>query len=116
MKNLFAFIFIVIVGLITVNSTIYTHSHRLANGDVITHAHPFKKSADSTPFENHKHTALELYFIQNLQLLAVVFIISFLFTSKIEREPVCCFVEELNTSCCFSSRFGRSPPFSKVVN
>jgi hypothetical protein len=43
------------------NTTLNRHIHVLADGYIITHSHPYKKSHDSTsPLDNHKHNKREL--------------------------------------------------------
>ncbi len=51
------------------NSAINIHSHK-SNGNIITHAHPFSKTTENqTPFQNHKHTSLELFFFDKIFFL-----------------------------------------------
>jgi hypothetical protein len=57
---------IVIVGIHSLNSLVYTHRHQLADGTIITHAHPFDKSSDTDPFKSHYHSTVELVFLANL--------------------------------------------------
>lgn len=57
---------IVIVGIHSLNSLFYTHRHKLADGTIITHAHPFSKSSDTTPFKSHEHSSDELTFLASL--------------------------------------------------
>ena len=71
-KNLFIGALIVIVGLLTVNNSIYLHTHKLADGSIVTHAHPFDKTKDSAPIKSHHHTKPEFFLLQNLQLLFLI--------------------------------------------
>jgi hypothetical protein len=60
------------LGLIA-NNVMFMHSHYLSDGTIITHAHPFKKSADSEPIPVHSHSKAELLILENLQVLIFFF-------------------------------------------
>jgi hypothetical protein len=64
--RLIAISLIVVVGIHSLNSFFNTHSHRLPDGTVITHAHPYDHSSDTNPFKSHKHTATELVFLASM--------------------------------------------------
>lgn len=51
------------------NTAFFIHFHKLANGDIIVHAHPFNKEKDNQPFKTHHHTSQELILFQQFQLL-----------------------------------------------
>lgn len=53
----------------TITNALYLHSHRLPDGSVITHAHPFNKTQDKSPYKHHRHTQVELFLLNHLQLL-----------------------------------------------
>ena len=65
-NQLIALSLIAVVGLHSLNSFFNTHSHKLADGTVVVHAHPYERSSDSSPFETHQHTATELVFLASL--------------------------------------------------
>jgi hypothetical protein len=65
-SKLIAISLIVVVGLHSLNSFFNTHSHQLADGTIVTHAHPFERGTGSGPFESHHHTATELVFLASL--------------------------------------------------
>ncbi len=67
--NVFSLTMIVVMGIFIVNKGIYTHSHKLENGSVLTHAHPFNKSNDSSPHKSHHHSIFEFLFLENLNLI-----------------------------------------------
>lgn len=64
--RLIAISLIVVMGIHSFNSFFNTHSHRLEDGTIVVHAHPYERSSDSSPFENHHHTATELVFLASL--------------------------------------------------
>ena len=63
--RLFSYLFIVIVGLMIANKVLNLHLHKMENGSIVAHAHPFEKSDGSTPYESHQHTDTELLLIQS---------------------------------------------------
>ncbi len=62
------------------NSAINGHYHRLADGKIIYHAHPFNKKAESSvPFNsNHHHSKLQLTIISLVTKVFYSGILSFL--------------------------------------
>ncbi len=58
------------------NNAVYTHTHVLTDGTIVTHSHPFNKSDDSKPIKSHKHTITELVVLDNLSLLFFIFFLS----------------------------------------
>jgi len=50
-------------------NSIYYHSHKLQNGTILAHAHPFNKAQDPAPFKTHKHSSVQLFFLEHMQLL-----------------------------------------------
>lgn len=57
-----------------VNNVVFTHTHILADGTIITHAHPYKKANNSLPITNHSHTKNEYVLLTIFQLLFYAFI------------------------------------------
>ena len=43
-----------------INAIVFRHSHRLANGQIITHAHPYNIFDKSCPLSPNPHTTHEL--------------------------------------------------------
>ncbi len=52
-------------ALIMLNSVMYRHTHRLPNGKIVSHAHPYQKSGDGAT--NHEHTDEELALLQLIE-------------------------------------------------
>jgi len=62
-----------IMGLLIANKALFIHTHKLEDGRIVVHAHPYNKSGDSeSPYKNHSHTKLELLFYQNSENLTVL--------------------------------------------
>lgn len=47
---------------VLINGVVFRHAHRLADGTVICHAHPYK-SSPGTQFPNHAHSRDELIWL-----------------------------------------------------
>lgn len=45
------------------SALVFQHSHILANGDVITHSHPYTPNKNHSPFQSHKHSSESLFSI-----------------------------------------------------
>ena len=62
-KTMFLLLMPAVVWLF-VNATVNRHSHLLAGGYIISHAHPFPKvPLDSGPDKSHQHSEKELFFL-----------------------------------------------------
>ena len=66
-----------------VNATVNRHSHLLAGGYIITHAHPFDRiPADQGPYKSHDHSEKGLFFLSLISdpaaPLATIAVFSFL--------------------------------------
>jgi len=102
---------LLIMGGIIVNSTFFLHAHKINNGKIIFHAHPYRKNAEnSQPLSNHQHSSAEFVVIANSSVLIEN-------SSEIIIEPFYNFVSQLyieltefNTSLFFTSKKSRGPP------
>ncbi len=59
-----------------VNRICYYHLHRLPDGQIIVHAHPYQKD-NTSPYQKHKHTAREMFWLD--YLAKTVFVLAFSF-------------------------------------
>jgi len=108
--SFFAFFLIALFSIHVINTSFYTHTHILANGKMITHAHPYDKTHDSEPIKSHHHTQTEILFlkqIENFFPLVLVFLIIVKITQKI-KYPVFIKTQYIPVYICFKK--GRSPP------
>ncbi|NHB69617.1 hypothetical protein G8O23_13035 [Bacteroidales bacterium M08MB] len=72
-KKYFAIALVGIIGLLTLNNTLFMHLHRLSDGTLLVHAHPFSKSNQANePNQTHQHTKVELLFFDSLLILFTV--------------------------------------------
>lgn len=64
-KKIIPVLLVPVVMLWFFNSVNYRHYHKLPDGSVITHAHPYsKKPSDPKPFKTHNHTSAELFLLE----------------------------------------------------
>ena len=102
-----------LVLMLFINSSVNKHQHILANGQVITHAHPYQLLHSETSGQTHKHSKEELAFfalISNpLTLVLFIFagIIAFLqsINNKLEIYNF-----EFNFSDYFFALKNKAPP------
>jgi len=106
------FCMIGIIGLLTINNVMFLHSHKLANGHIITHAHPYNKSDDSAPFKSHHHSKTELIFLANLQLLFIYTLIPFIFTGVAKKKSYVVIKRVFYTQNYKILYFGKAPPLT----
>jgi hypothetical protein len=64
-------IFLIIAVCALTNETINQHFHKLSTGEIIKHAHPYKKTNTGTPFQNHHHNASELVLLDLISNIVV---------------------------------------------
>ena len=92
------------------NREIFIHTHLLADGSIIVHAHPYDKSKDSESHQTHHHTRVELFLLDNLNILFLT--LSAAFTMGICRRnsdyPIQ--VISFQLSPVYDDNQGRAPP------
>ncbi|MFO7924818.1 MAG: hypothetical protein R6U58_14125 [Bacteroidales bacterium] len=95
MKRLLSFVLILFTLALFSNNAVNWHYHRLSNGVIVEHAHPYNKAASSpgAPFENHHHSDVE-YLILNLvyysgliTVLTVLLLIVFFKSDSLRNFP-----------------------------
>ncbi len=103
---------IALIGLLITNKGIFTHSHKLENGSVVTHSHPYNKSNDTEPFKSHHHSTAEFLFFENLDLLFFSGFLIQAFLSVICKKISLSGEERLYFRLFPYSYPGRAPPVS----
>ncbi len=64
-----AFVFLgITLSLLVFNKIFFLHNHILPNGEVITHAHPFKKSDTPKPANTHQHSKTEICILDSFEI------------------------------------------------
>ncbi len=64
---------IVFIGLYHLNSVLFTHSHKLENGNIVVHAHPFNRSDANNQEHSHHHSKEELIYL-DIQKNLLIFV------------------------------------------
>ena len=109
-KKIFAYLIMVLMGLLIINKVIFLHSHILNDGTIITHAHPYQTADDSKPFKSHLHTKAAFFFFSNIQLLfssASVALLTFILHNQLTLTVS----GVINYACYYSSILkNRAPP------
>jgi acyl-coenzyme A thioesterase PaaI-like protein len=105
-----AYLMISIMGLYMTNMVMFTHIHKVADGTVIVHAHPYHKSNDTKPYKSHHHTKYELLLYKNLEILFFLFSLTcalFYFDKKSRLSIV---RKTIYSQTCILLYKGRAPP------
>lgn len=108
------FLFICWVALLS-NNILYWHGHHLANGKIIWHAHPYKKSSSDNPFPDHKHADWQLVLLDasTFFLIATSSFFSFAFLEKLYFEKkIFAFKIPFVFAILFENLSYRGPPSS----
>ncbi len=71
-KQVFIGLMICIMGMVLVNKALFTHTHMMSDGTLITHSHLVDKAKESQTGKSHQHSKLEFQLFQNLQVLFVL--------------------------------------------
>ena len=85
-KKLITLFMIGLIGMLIVNKIVFTHIHKLNDGTIVEHAHPYNKSDDSAPFKTHHHSNAEFLFFQNLNILFLIAFITLCMTFSVKRK------------------------------
>lgn len=62
---------VAVITLLCLNQSANIHSHRLSDGTIITHAHPYNKTSDSAPLKSHHHNVQDSITLRNITHLFV---------------------------------------------
>ena len=109
------FISLSILLLNIVNSSIYTHAHQLANGEIVVHAHPFNKQQDDSPFKSHKHSTIEYVILNTFNLFLTsnfLFVALGIFTLYTKKYFI---LKPLHQQRAFHYSKKKSPPYKIVT-
>ena len=69
---------ILVMGCLLVNQALYTHTHVLPDGSIVSHAHPFSKNAGCNKSTSHQHSSSELFLLNLLDVLILCAIAAFI--------------------------------------
>ncbi len=108
--RIFACFMIGIIGVLIANNAIFIHSHRMADGTLITHAHPYNKTNDSEPFKSHHHTQAEFLFLENLEIYFLFVLLALVSVSFFGKKKFTVRIHDDYISANTFSHKGRAPP------
>lgn len=69
LKPILTILLIAVITALMINRVVYSHIHVLSNGSLVSHAHPFSKSAESKPDSSHQHSNIEFFLLDQLDIL-----------------------------------------------
>ena len=101
---------ILIMAALLINNAVYTHVHVMPDGTMRTHAHPFSKAPDSSKGQSHKHTNLEFFIFQGLDLLMITTMMAGILISFSENGEKRWYVQKQFYTVLFPFNRGRAPP------
>lgn len=58
-RTIAAWALILSMGLLIANKAVFFHVHKMVDGSLVTHAHPFDRSSDPSPYKTHQHNAVD---------------------------------------------------------
>lgn len=103
-------IMIFFIGLLIPNKVMYTHIHKLDDGSIVVHAHPYDKSENENPEEQHHHAKAELFFLQSLELFFLVTIVSVILFAGLRSSNFNIPAVNQYSEQYIISSLGRAPP------
>ena len=68
---------ILVMGSLLVNQALYTHTHVMPDGSIVSHAHPFSKNAGCNKNTTHQHSSAEFFLLDMLDVLILYAIAAF---------------------------------------
>ncbi|MBE9517401.1 MAG: hypothetical protein IMY68_02490 [Bacteroidetes bacterium] len=68
---------ILVMGCLLVNQALYTHTHVMPDGSIVSHAHPFSKNAGCNKNTTHQHSSAELFLLYLLNVLILCALAAF---------------------------------------
>lgn len=84
--KLVSYLLIVMMGIFIVNNALFMHVHKMDDGRIVVHAHPYDKSDDSQPYKSHQHTTKELLFLDNVKLFFVFIFLLFILLYLVKKS------------------------------
>ena len=106
-----AILLVGLMSLMILDKAFFLHTHKLSDGTIIVHAHPYNKSADSKPFKTHHHsdTIFHFYHVVNILFPAIFLTLTLIVSFKKIRHL---FLQTRRISFTYvSHKKGRAPPF-----
>jgi len=73
---------ILVMGSMLVNQALYTHTHVMPDGSIVSHAHPFSKNAGCNKNTTHQHSSAEFFLLNLMNVLILCAIATFVLKSS----------------------------------
>lgn len=109
-KKLILGAMILLMAALLVNKAVYIHVHVLADGSLVTHAHPFNKTSESSPGQSHHHSSLELLILEGFELMIISALLAFSLLSFARDVEKRWFIQKQAYPVLLFLRRGRAPP------
>lgn len=113
-RIIFSGLLLFLVGFIILNQGLFTHTHQLVDGSLITHAHPYKQNPveKHTPFPPHEHSTAQYLLIANFELVRnfILLLFVFLFIHQVKHVFTKSYTPLLQKVDYLKLSPGRSPP------
>ena len=111
-KNILSISAIPIVLWLYISSTINFHYHKLPDGTVICHSHPYHSEETDSPFESHHHSSITYTIIQQISVISFLLIgLAFLLIKLLYYNDLTHhFIEVFKSHFYYSSHYLRGPP------
>lgn len=102
-----------------INSVVFRHAHRLANGQIVSHAHPYNLFGDravegSCPLSPNPHTTHELMLLDAVSnpafMPAFALLVAFLLLARLIVQPVFFRLSALALTVYLARPIPRGPP------
>jgi hypothetical protein len=75
------------VMFVIANQAMFIHAHRMSDGTIVVHAHPFKSAGEANePYQSHKHTSYDYLLLDNFTHFLVTFFTLILMLITIRAE------------------------------
>lgn len=103
-------LFVLIITFQIVNTICWQHVHILADGSLVTHAHPYSKHSDSSPTKQHHHTKAEMLALDNLEILYPLLFLTALLLVLASSEELCIQRISFHNNHLSYFSLGRDPP------
>lgn len=115
-KRPLALLLAAMLVLLSLNNSYFMHAHRLADGSIVHHAHPFNTQDDAEPIKSHHHSAVEMVLLNSLQFFVFLFAIGFLLL--IVERPRRFFISAsiIIRQDCYIHLNGRAPPANFIFS
>jgi hypothetical protein len=100
------------MGALIVNKSIYLHTHKMHDGTIVSHAHPYNKSDDSKPFKSHHHSDTQLLFFQSIKILFFTAFTALFFFVTTQKAVYSLYTTPFYAFAFYNLNKGRAPPVS----